>query len=181
MTIDEDKYNTLFITKFKANKVDLRSEFKRIIDEHGQTEEIKLQFYKAAFNAIISQFKKEVSKDENYENIITTLYNYFIDTLKEDGIDASKFEADLEVFKATELPTLAIQEKVEINYIPEYKSYNLNTKYGRRKAREQALRNYENGTPEYRQEIDSIKIVVWVIIIIIAIIGLVIKVTLSSK
>lgn len=32
----------------------------------------------------------------------------------------------------------------------ENKNYNLNSKYGRRKAREQAARNYQNGSQEYR-------------------------------
>lgn len=49
--------------------------------------------------------------------------------------------------------------------MPEYRNYNPNTKYGRRKMREQAQRNYQNGTPEYRQEIDEIGCVVWAVII----------------
>jgi hypothetical protein len=35
------------------------------------------------------------------------------------------------------------------------RSYNPNTKYGRRKNRERAAYNYQNGTPEYRQSIDE--------------------------
>ncbi|MGE9311084.1 hypothetical protein ACLOAU_05540 [Niabella sp. CJ426] len=50
------------------------------------------------------------------------------------------------------------------------KQYNLNTKYGRRKAREQAQYNYDNGTPEYRDDIDSMKTIAWLVIIVIAII-----------
>lgn len=54
--------------------------------------------------------------------------------------------------------------------MPEYKPYNPNTKYGRRKAREQARKNYENGTPEYRESIDEIGCVVWAVIIAVIII-----------
>jgi hypothetical protein len=181
MSIDENKYNTLFITKFKANEDEFLSELKRVKDYYGKSEEIKLEFYKASFKALIAQFKRELPKDENYDYIITTLYNYFIKALKEDGFDASQYTTELEAFRATELPKLVIQKKVQNNYIPQYKAYNLNTKYGRRKAREQALRNYENGTPEYRQEIDNIKTVVWLIIIVIVIIGFIIKAALTSK
>jgi uncharacterized membrane protein YvbJ len=46
------------------------------------------------------------------------------------------------------------------------RNYNLNTKYGRKKAREQAHYNYTNGTPEYRDEIDKIKGCVWAVIIV---------------
>lgn len=119
-------------------------------------------------------------KDENYDYITTTLYNYFIKALKEDGVDTSSYAKELEAFKAIALPKLLIKQYAVNNYIPQYKAYNLNTKYGRRKAREQALRNHENGTPEYRQEIDKIKSVVWPIIIAIAIIGFVIKAALAS-
>jgi hypothetical protein len=45
----------------------------------------------------------------------------------------------------------------------ENKNYNLNSKYGRRKAREQAARNYQNGSQEYRDGVDSAK--AWFVII----------------
>jgi len=51
----------------------------------------------------------------------------------------------------------------------ENKQYNLNTKYGRRKAREQAKNKYDNGTQEYRNEIDTIGGYVWLVIILIMI------------
>ena len=47
------------------------------------------------------------------------------------------------------------------------KPYNPNTKYGRRKLRDQAQYNYDNGTPEYRSDIDNIKTVVWAVILVI--------------
>lgn len=50
------------------------------------------------------------------------------------------------------------------------KQYNLHTKYGRRKAREQARYNYDNGTPEYRADIDHMKTIAWLVIIVIAVI-----------
>jgi hypothetical protein len=181
MLIDENKYNTLFITKFKANDTQLKSEFKRVTLQYGQTEEVKLEFYKTLFKTLISQFKKDLPKDENYDYIITTLYNFFIRILKEDGIDTTQYESELITFRATELPKIKIQRSVHSNYVPEHKGYNLNTKYGRRKARQQAISNYENGTPEYRNDIDNIKVVVWVIIILIVIIVFVIKAGVSSK
>ena len=48
--------------------------------------------------------------------------------------------------------------------------YNLNTKYGRRKAREQAQFNYDNGTPQYRSEIDSMGAVAVVILLVVAVV-----------
>jgi thiamine pyrophosphokinase len=51
------------------------------------------------------------------------------------------------------------------------KQYNLNTKYGRKKAREQAAQNYANMTPEQQAQHDSDGCLVMAIIIgIIAII-----------
>ena len=66
-----------------------------------------------------------------------------------------------------------------IDFSTNYKPYNPNTKYGRRKGREQAQRNYENGSDEYRNEIDNIKIVVWLIIIVVAILFFIIKAKLK--
>jgi hypothetical protein len=163
MPIDEIKYENLFLQEFKANKTQLKSEFKRIIAEHGNTEEIKLEFYIKLFQLLIAQFKKEVTKDENFEYIITTLYNSFIQLLKTDGIDASQIEKELHTFRTTELSDYKIVQSVN-QFQPSHKQYNLNSKYGRRKAREQAQRNYDNGTTEYKREIDSIRFVVWLII-----------------
>lgn len=50
------------------------------------------------------------------------------------------------------------------------KPYNPNTKYGRRKLREQAQYKYDTGTPEYRRDIDNISAVVWTVFIVICII-----------
>jgi hypothetical protein len=180
LTVNETKYNSLFINKFKVNATQLDSDFKRVVEEHGYSEEIKLDFYKAVFESCITQFKKEVNKDENYDYVITTLYNLFIKALKEDNIDSTKIETDLETFKTIELPKIEmLQNTSPSTNTPEYKAYNLNTKYGRRKAREQAMRNYENGTPEYQREIDNIGTVVWIIIIVIAAIFFIVKAKLS--
>lgn len=51
-----------------------------------------------------------------------------------------------------------------------YRPYNPNTKYGRRKAREQAARNYQNGSQEYRDEMDSLMGCFWVCAIIATVI-----------
>ena len=158
MKIYEAKNNKLFIEKFKANSVELDNEFKRVISEFGYSEEIKFKFYSEVFQTLIAQFKREVSKDEHYDYIISTLYQFFINTLEEDKIDSSKFKEGLQHFKTQELPKYSISEKVESNYKPVYRNYNLNTKYGRRKAREQAHQNYQNGTAEYRKEIDNIRV-----------------------
>ena len=45
------------------------------------------------------------------------------------------------------------------------KQYNLNTKYGRKKAREQAAQNYDNMTPEEKAEHNSIGCVFALVII----------------
>lgn len=179
MLLNENKYNTLFVNKFKANETQLKSEFKRIIDQQGNTDEVILDFYKSLFKTLITQYKKDLPKDENYNHIITTLYNYFIRTLKEDYLDTTNFETELELFRNGELPKNNLIHTAGSNSVPEYKAFNTNTKYGRRKAREQAIRSYENGTPEYRKEIDKIKTVVFLIVIVIAIVLLLIK-TMSN-
>jgi hypothetical protein len=50
------------------------------------------------------------------------------------------------------------------------KQYNLNTKYGRKKAREQAAQNYANMTPEERANHDSTGFVVALVIIAIMVV-----------
>ena len=180
--LSESKYNRLFIEKFKVNSAQLHSEFARIVIEHGQSEEIKLQFYLKLFETIIAQFKQELPKDENYDYIISTLYQLFIKALEEDNVDCVKLHNELDHFRKEELPSIiASVKKPKVRKEPVYKQYNLNTKYGRRKAREQALSNYENGTPEYRRDIDNMRIIAWVIIGVIAIIFFLIKISLSGK
>ena len=180
MTIDEDKYNTLFIERFKVNPSELHSEFRRVMNEYGNTEEVKTTFYSKLFETVIAQFKKDLPKDENYEYIISTLYNYFIEALEADQIDNSKYKQELQHFKTTEIAVLPKAATVDkYNFQPVYKNYNPNTKYGRRKAREQAASNYQNGTPEYRKEIDNIGAVIWTIIFIIVIIVFLIKASLK--
>lgn len=66
--------------------------------------------------------------------------------------------------------------------MPQRKPYNPNTKYGRRKLREQAQYNYDNGTPEYRRDIDNIKIVVWLVVLgIAALFGLMVYATSGTE
>lgn len=49
------------------------------------------------------------------------------------------------------------------------KPYNPNTAYGRRKLREQAAQNYANMTPQQKQEHDSTKF--WIMLIILIVVG----------
>lgn len=176
MTIDENKYDKFFIEKFKVKEVELRSEFTRVVAEHGYSEEIKLKFYLEAFQSLIAQFKREVTKDENFDYIISTLYQLFINLLNSDNIDADKIEKELLAFRTIELKNIVISYTTQEGQTqPTYKQYNLNSKYGRRKAREQAIRNYENGTPKYKNDIDNIKIVFWVIIGAVALIIYLVK------
>jgi hypothetical protein len=170
------------VERFKANSLELESEFKRAVAKFGYSEDTKLKFYSEVFQTLMVQFKKEVAKDENYDFIISTLYQFFIITLEEDEIDASKFKKDLEHFRKTELGKDTIfQVSNQSHSTPIYKQYNLNTKYGRRKAREQAYSNYANGSPEYKREIDNIRVVVWLVIIGIAIVVFLIKVLGAGK
>lgn len=53
--------------------------------------------------------------------------------------------------------------------MPQRKPYTPNSAYGRRKIREQNQRVYENMSPEQKAEVDSWRIGIIVIIIIIAI------------
>ncbi len=175
MSLDVNKYNTLFLEKFKANESQLQSEFNRIIKERGDNDKVKLEFYEALFNLLIAQIKKEIPKTEDYEYIISTLYNYFIQALEEDNFDATKFKTELTNFKTNKVP------KANSTYEPVYKDYNKNTQYGRRKAREQAIRNYENGTQEYRNEYDKTKRIVWFMILVIIAVIFAIKSLITHK
>lgn len=60
------------------------------------------------------------------------------------------------------------------------KPYNYNTKYGRRKLREQADYKYQTGTPEYRQSIDEIGCGVWAVIIVLVLVVVVIIAMVSG-
>lgn len=53
MTINEAKYNKLFLEKFKANPILLDSEFKRIITQFGYSDKIKFDYYSAVFDTLI--------------------------------------------------------------------------------------------------------------------------------
>lgn len=172
----ESKYHNLFVNKFKSDPVQLSVAFAKAIQKNGESDKAKIKFYTEEFDWLMIKLKRQFIQDENYEYIITATYTLFITALKEDSIDANKVESDLKIFQTKELPKIkpAVENNIT-NYLPENRSYNLNTKYGRQKARGQALRNYENGTPEYKREIDNIKTVFWIIVIVILILGFVIK------
>lgn len=173
MKISEAKYNSLLIDEFKGNEAQIRNEFARIIKEHGYSEEIKVDFYKSAFKAIMKSYIEWANKDELNYDYVANMYNIFIDALIVDNISTSDIEVDLTEFLSKK-PSFFLNSDT---FVPENKYYNPNTKYGRRKAREQAMRNYENGTPEYRTEQDNIKL--WAMVILI--IGVVFFYWLKSK
>jgi hypothetical protein len=61
------------------------------------------------------------------------------------------------------------------------KPYNPNSKYGRKKLRDQAAYNYQHGTPEYRKDIDNIKAVVVVMLLVIIVIVFVVTFLTSGE
>ena len=181
--MNETKYRNLFIIDLKASANDFDNEFKRVIKENGYSEELKKKFYFAAFESIIGVNKKTlVEKNEFYKDNVIALYDLFINALKEDGIDYSSIEEKRENFEHNEFPLLYDNGKNlntynadEGKYVPTYKTFNPNTRYGRKKALEQARRNYENGTDEDKNEIDNIRIVLWLIVGVIGVLFLIFK------
>lgn len=166
MKISEEKYNKIFIDKFCANEIQFHSEFARIIKEHGCSEEIKIDFYKAAFKQIIKSYDEWANKSESNYIYIANMYNIFIDALIIDNISTRDIELDLAEF-ISKKPSSFLNSDT---FVPENKYYNQNTKYGRKKAREQAIRNYQNGSPKYRAEQDNIKF--WVTIVVLIFLAL---------
>lgn len=171
MKLNESEYNKIFIEQFQCNKDQFHREFERVVLEHGYSEEIKLAFYKAAFKNFIELVKKDLNKDEAFASTVIKCYDIFLRKLQDDLIDIDDITIQRNNFINLELPKI----KVSFNSKPETKQYNLNTKYGRRKSRDQANRNYENGTPEYRKEIDNLRTFAFIIIIVIAVIVYMIK------
>lgn len=170
----------MFINDLKANANDFDNEYKRVIEEYGQSNETKLMFYKATFKSLIEYYKINNPESEMYSTRITFCYNRFINALKKDNIDVNDYIIESAQFTSDESEKKYPWIDNEPTYTPTYKAYNPNTKYGRKKALEQAHRNYTNGTDEYRNDIDNIKIVIWSIVIIIAIIFFFIKTKLEG-
>ena len=173
MKISQAKYKELLINRFKGNSVQFHSEFDRIIKEHGFSEEIKIDFYKSAFKAIMKSYEEWAKKREANYNHVEDMYNVFIDALIVDKISTSDIELDLAEFRSKK-PARFLNSDT---FVPDTKYYNANTKYGRKKLREQSLRNYENGSPQYRAEQDNIKVIAMVILIV----GVIIYYWLKSK
>lgn len=169
--MESKKYRDFFLYKLFANADDFDNEYKRIIEEYGQSDEIEIDFYKSAFKSVIKNLKNEVPL--NYDRIQNG-YKEFIFLLQQDNIEVTDLVIEKSKFTDSNL-----KASMSIKQIPTFKAYNPNTKYGRRKAREQALLNYENGSEEYRNGIDNIKMVIWLIIIVIAILFFIIKAKLS--
>lgn len=185
--MNETKYRNLFVICLNASANDFDSEFKRVIKEKGYSEELKKEFYFAVFDSIIKVNKNVlVRRDEFYKDNVIALYNLFINALKEDSIDYTSIEEKLKKFEEKEFPLIPLYAKglkayktSEEGHSPTYIEYNPNTKYGRKKSLEQAQRNYENGSEEYRNTNDNIKLVLWLIIIVIAVIFYFIKAKLE--
>nr|WP_315221657.1 hypothetical protein [uncultured Flavobacterium sp.] len=169
------KYRDFFIYTLRANANDFDNKYKRVIEEYGQSNETKLEFYKATFKSVINHLKNEIPVD-SYR--IQNSYKEFIHALRQDDNEVTDLVIEKSKFSISDLK-VSMPIKQTPTYTPTYKAYNPNTKYGRKKAREQAQRNYENGSDEYRNDIDNIKIVVWSIIIVIAIFFFIIKAKLS--
>ncbi|RKR08815.1 hypothetical protein C8C83_0406 [Flavobacterium sp. 90] len=171
----------MFVQDLKANAIEFDNDYKRIIEENGQSNETKLEFYNATFHSIINTLKSETPVDSDK---IQYSYRRYMNALKEDNISTTDLLIEKSKFTISEInttyPWLKESKSNENNYTPTHIAYNPNTKYGRRKAREQAQRNYENGTDEYRNEIDNIKFVIWLIIILIAVFIFFIKASLSK-
>lgn len=171
------KYRDLFIYVLRANADDFDNEYKRVIAEYGQSNETKLEFYKSGFQSVINVLKNETPIDSDR---IQRSYIGFIHALRQDNVQVTDLVIEKSKFSISDLKANLPSKKETQTYVPTYKAYNPNSKYGRRKAREQAQRNYENGSDEYRNDIDNIKIVVWIIVIVIAILFFFIKAKLSS-
>lgn len=166
----------MFIHDLKANANDFDKEYKRVIEELGQSNETKLMFYKAVFKSLIESYKKQSAETST----ITYCYSKFINVLKKDNIDVTDYIIESAQFTSEEAIKKYSWLDNKPTYTPTYKAYNPNTKYGRKKALEQAQRNYANGSDEYRSDIDNIKIIVWTIVIIVAVLFFFIKAKLSS-
>ena len=61
------------------------------------------------------------------------------------------------------------------------RSWNPNTKYGRRKNRERAARNYRNASPKEKAELDSMGCIAGIILFIIAAIVILAKAAINQK
>jgi ATP-dependent Clp protease ATP-binding subunit ClpA len=160
--MDEGKYNFLFINSFGVNRDQLYSEYKRIINEHGNSEEIKIAFYSQAFENVMTQFENEMEKNETSFSTITFCYNSFIRHLDDDGIDSSNQKMQLERF----------QRKYN-DYKGHDKKHNLNTKYGRQKWREQKQKEYYSLSSEEKlnRNIIGILILIGLSIIVYLMLG----------
>jgi len=163
--INKSRYNSIFINLFKVSSIQFENEYQRVINIHGDSEEIVIQFYLEAFKTLISQIKKELVHDVQYDSIISNLYKQFIDALKQDNLDSAIIQNEFDEFKkgiAKNVSNIATKTKND-----SYKSYNLNTKYGRRKAREQAWRNYSQLSPEKKSKYNLAMTIILILICLI--------------
>lgn len=175
MTVNERKYKTFFIEEMSGNLAQYENEYQRVIKENELSEQLKYDFIIGVFESLINFHKKHMSIDKYYYIIIKRYYVTFIQQLKEDNLNYTSIESELTLFTNEET-----NYNTNNTTTSSYKEYNPNTKYGRRKGIEQARRNYQNGTPEYKAEVNNYKIVLWLIVGIIAIVLYFIKEKLSK-
>jgi hypothetical protein len=167
MQIEQEVY-TLFVLKYKVDVISFEEDFVRFIHKNGHAKQALVKFYTEQFDRIIVSYKQSLPKDQYYSYIITSFYKLFIKFLNNQGIESSKYLKALRRFERNN-PEIIIDEASNHSYpVLLNKQYNLSTNYGRRKAREQAFYNYQNGSPEYRSEYKNIEAITWVILIFIA-------------
>jgi len=155
--IDESKYNNFFLDTLKANPSQYYSEYDRVMKEYGNSEKTKIAFYTQAFDVIVSQFKNEMPQNRESLSFLIYTHNRFIEILNDDDIDSSNLQKDLEELK----------NQTYIYDSPRQKKYNLNTKYGRRKWREEGFQEYQKLSAEEKINRNVIGILIVVVICII--------------
>lgn len=155
--IDESKYNDFFINTLKANSSQFYSEYNRVMKEYGDSEKMKITFFTQAFDVIVSQFKNEIPQNHESLSFLIYSYNRFIEILNADNIDSSKQQKELQELK----------NQTYKYDSPKQKQYNLNTKYGRKKWREEGLKEYQKLSADEKINRNVIGILIVVVICVI--------------
>ena len=96
--VEFEKYLDLFIEHFKVDKLQLENEFNRVINIHGNTDDIKIQFFSKIFESVVEQYKFDLKSHQEYCTLISEMYKKYIGILKEDGIDTTKYVEDYKLF-----------------------------------------------------------------------------------
>ena len=161
--IDKSKYDDFFLNTLKANSSQYQNEYNRVMNEYGDSEKMKIAFYTQTFDVIVSQFKNEMLQNHESLSFLIYTHNRFIEILNEDDIDSSKLQKNLEELK-NQANTFDSSRQ---------KKYNLNTKYGRRKWREEGLKEYQklSADEKINRNVIGILIVVMICIIMYFLLG----------